>query len=105
MDLGLLYEALEQRQVDMIAANATDGLLSTLDLKILFDDRHAFPPYEVCIAVRQDRLRAVAGLRTALAELSGKFSNRRMRKLNYQMDGLHRPVAEVAAEFLKSAGL
>lgn len=43
MDLGLLYQALEQRQVDMIAANATDGLLSKRDLKVLADDRHAFP--------------------------------------------------------------
>lgn len=105
MDLGLLYRALEQKQVDMIAANATDGVLSKLDLTVLADDRHAFPPYEVSIAVREDRLRAVAGLEAALGELSGKFTNRRMQELNYQVDGVHRPVAEVAAGFLKSAGL
>src|SRR5262249_36484694 len=49
MDLGLLYKALEQGQVTMIAANSTDGLLSKLDLKMLRDDEHAFPPYQVCI--------------------------------------------------------
>src|SRR5205085_11189440 len=43
MDLGLLYKAIEQGQVTMIAANATDGVLSAMDLKILADDRHAFP--------------------------------------------------------------
>jgi glycine betaine/choline ABC-type transport system substrate-binding protein len=105
MDLGLLYKALEQGQVNMIAANATDGLLSKLDLKILRDDQHAFPPYEVAIAVRQDSLRQTPGLREALAELSGKFSNATMQKLNYQVDGDHRPVGEVAGQFLKSAGL
>jgi len=89
----------------MIAANATDGLLSKLDLKILRDDQHAFPPYEVAIAVRQDSLRQTPGLREALAELSGKFSNATMQKLNYQVDGEHRPVGEVAGQFLKSAGL
>ncbi len=57
MDLGLLYRALEQGQVTMIAANATDGLLSKLDLKVLRDDQGAFPPYEVAIAVRQDSMR------------------------------------------------
>jgi len=102
MDLGLLYRALEDGQVTMIAANATDGLLSKLDVKVLDDDKHAFPPYELCIAAREDRLTAVPGLRAALAELTGKFTDRKMQDLNYQVDGRHRPVAEVAAEFLQS---
>jgi osmoprotectant transport system substrate-binding protein len=105
MDLGLLYPALQQGQVTMIAANATDGLLSKMDLEVLADDRHAFPPYQVCIAARQDTLRSTPGLREALDELSGKFNNRTMQELNYQVDGRHRPVAEVAADFLKQAGL
>jgi osmoprotectant transport system substrate-binding protein len=105
MDLGLLYKALEQGQVTMIAANATDGLLSKMDLKVLQDDKHAFPPYQVCIAVRQDTMSEVPGLREALLELSGKFTNARMQQLNYQVDVAHRPVAEVAAGFLTQAGL
>jgi glycine betaine/choline ABC-type transport system substrate-binding protein len=102
MDLGLLYQAMEQKQVDMIAANATDGLLSKLDLRVLDDDRHAFPPYQVCLAVRQDRLRESPAATAALQELSGKFTNAAMQSLNYQVDGLHRPVREVAREFLES---
>ena len=105
MDLGLLYKALEQGQVTMIAANSTDGMLSKLDLKMLVDDKHAFPPYQVCIVARQDALNDVPGLREALLELSGKLDNRRMQQLNYQVDGQHRPVAQVAAEFLQQAGL
>jgi glycine betaine/choline ABC-type transport system substrate-binding protein len=105
MDLGLLYQALEQKQVDMIAANATDGLLSKLDLQVLADDRHAFPPYQLCIAVREDRLGQVPGLKPALLELSAKFTNQKMQKLNYQVDGEHQPAAQVAAQFLKEAGL
>jgi glycine betaine/choline ABC-type transport system substrate-binding protein len=105
MDLGLLYKALEQNQVSMIAANATDGLLSKLDLKVLADDQHTFPPYQVCVAVRQDALQGIPGLREALVELSGKLTNQRMRELNYQVDGEHQPVGAVAAAFLKQAGL
>jgi osmoprotectant transport system substrate-binding protein len=101
MDLGLLYKALQGNQVSMIAANATDGLLSKLDLKVLADDRHAFPPYQVSIAASQDRLRETPGMREALQELSGKFTNQTMQQLNYQVDGEHRPVSTVAAEFLK----
>ena len=105
MDLGLLYQALEHQQVDMIAANATDGLLSKLDLEVLTDDRHAFPPYQASIAVREDSLRRVPGLKSALLELSGRFTNQKMQALNYQVDGEHRAVSQVAAEFLKSQGM
>ena len=101
MDLGLLYKALEGNQVTMIAANATDGLLSKLDLKVLADDKHAFPPYQVSIAASQDKLLETAGMRVALQELSGKFTNQTMQQLNYEVDGEHRPVSQVAADFLK----
>jgi osmoprotectant transport system substrate-binding protein len=105
MDLGLLYKAMEQGQVTMIAANSTDGLLSKMDLKVLDDDRHAFPPYQVCLVARQDAMRETPGLREALLELSGKFTNQQMQNLNYQVDAQHRPVAQVAAEFLRQSGL
>lgn len=105
MDLGLLYKALDQGQVSMIAANSTDGLLSKLGVKMLADDKHAFPPYQVCIVARQDALSEIPGLREALTALSGKLDNRRMQQLNYEVDGEHRPVTQVAAEFLKQAGL
>jgi osmoprotectant transport system substrate-binding protein len=105
MDLGLVYSALVQKQVDMIAANATDGLLSKFDFKVLADDRHAFPPYRVCIAARQDRLRQVPGLEPALRELSGKLTNQTMQQLNYQVDGQHQSAAQVAAGFLKGNGM
>ncbi len=105
MDLGLLYKAMEQGQVTMIAANATDGMLSKMDLKVLRDDRHAFPPYQVCIVARQDTLGKIPGLREALLELSGKLTNEKMQNLNFLVDAQHQPVAQVAAEFLRQAGL
>jgi osmoprotectant transport system substrate-binding protein len=105
MDLGLLYKAMEQGQVTMIAANATDGMLSKMDLKVLRDDQHAFPPYQVCIVARQDAMRETPGLREALLELSGKFTNQQMQNLNFQVDAQHRSVAQVAGDFLRQAGL
>jgi osmoprotectant transport system substrate-binding protein len=105
MDLGLLYKALEDGQVDMIAANATDGLLSRGGLTVLRDDKHAFPPYQVSIAVRQQALERIPGLREALAELTGKLNNTTMQELNYQVDGQHHAPGEVAAAFLQQAQL
>jgi osmoprotectant transport system substrate-binding protein len=100
MDLGLLYRALDQRQVDMIAASATDGMLSVLDVTVLEDDKHYFPPYEAAAVVRTDALASRRGMREALDELSGKLNNEIMRKLNYEVDGKHRPLSDVAREFL-----
>jgi glycine betaine/choline ABC-type transport system substrate-binding protein len=102
MDLGLLYSALEQKQVDMAAASATDGMLSVLDVKVLRDDKSYFPPYQAALIVRAQSLSAYPGLRAALDQLSGKLSDADMRKLNYQLDGKHRPVAEVARELLSN---
>ena len=105
MDLGLLYTALQQKKVDMVAASSTDGMLSVLDIKVLKDDKQAFPPYQACYVVRADTLAAFPELRKALSELSGKMTDEGMRKLNYEVDGKHRPVPEVAKDWLRSAGL
>jgi len=71
MDLGLLYKALEDKQVDMVAANATDGLLSVMDVTVLRDDKRYFPPYQAALIVRDDLLAAHPTLKDILALLSG----------------------------------
>jgi len=101
MDLGLLYSALQSRRVDMIAANSTDGLLSVLDVAVLRDDRSYFPPYQCAAVVREAALAQYPALRGAISELSGRLPDPVMRQLNYQVDGKHRPAAEVAEEFLR----
>ena len=105
MDLGLLYRALEQKQVTMIAASATDGPLSVLDVTVLRDDKEYFPPYQAALAVRAESLNAEPRLRQTLNELSGKFSDTIMRKLNHQVDGEHRAIRDVAEQFLRESGL
>jgi len=102
MDLGLLYQALKQGQVDMVAGSATDGLIAAMGLTTLRDDKSYFPPYEASLAVRGAALQAKPGLREALAELSGKISTEQMRKMNYQVDGEHRAVKDVAKAFLET---
>jgi osmoprotectant transport system substrate-binding protein len=105
MDLGLLYQALEQKQVSMGAGNTTDGLLNKLDVVVLQDDKHVFPPYQACIVIREQTLAAYPNLRAILSELSGKISDKEMRSMNYAVDAQHRPARDVAKEFLQKAGL
>jgi osmoprotectant transport system substrate-binding protein len=105
LDLGLLYRALLDKQVDLVAGNSTDGLLAARDLVILEDDKHYFPPYEAVPIVRQDTLARFPEMRSAIEELGGKISDAEMRKMNYAVDGEHRDIAEVAREFLHSKAL
>ena len=102
MDLGLLYQALASKHVEMVAGSATDGQLSALDVKVLDDDKHYFPPYQCAIVVREDALAREPRLRPALDELSGKFDDRTMRRLNHEADTVHRPIADIARDFLRS---
>ncbi len=105
MDLGLLYRSLIEKQVDLVAGNSTDGLIATLDLVVLEDDRHYFPPYEAVPIVRRETLARHPAVREALAELAGKVSDEEMRRLNYALDGQHRDVKEVVREFLRAKQL
>jgi len=101
MDLGLLTRALKDKQVDLIAGNTTDGLIPALDLTVLEDDKHYFPPYEAVPIIRQQTITLHPEIRQALDELAGKISDDEMRQLNYAVDGQHRDVKEVVREFLQ----
>jgi osmoprotectant transport system substrate-binding protein len=105
MDLGLLYRALEQKQVDLVAGNSTDGLIGALSLAVLEDDRHYFPPYEAVPIVGEATLERHPEMRAALNELAGKISEEDMRRMNYAVDGEHRDPKEVVHDFLKAKAL
>jgi osmoprotectant transport system substrate-binding protein len=105
MDLGLLYQALSKHQVEMVAGNSTDGMLAVLPVTVLADNKHYFPPYECALVVREQAEQQFPALRPALVELSGKITSDTMRRLNYELDGKHRPAREIARNFLKSVGL
>jgi len=105
MDLGLLYRALKEKEVDIVAGAATDGLINALGFVVLGDDRHYFPPYDAVPIVREQVLREHPEVRTALAALSGKITEEDMRRMNYAVDGEHRDASQVVAEFLRAKGL
>jgi len=105
MDLGLIYRALVNRQVDLVAGNSTDGLIDALGLVALVDDRHYFPRYDAVPIVRKSTLARFPQLRVALRELGGIISESDIRKLNYAVDALHQDPAAVVREFRLSKGL
>ena len=105
MDPGLLFQALEQGTVTMIVVRATDGMLTQPKWKALRDDRNLFVPKQAALLVQDSLLVALPAARTALQELSGKFTSEKMRKLNSQVDLAHLQAKDVAASFLMESGL
>lgn len=99
MDLGLIYRALESRQVDLVAGSNTDGLIAALGLAVLEDDRSYFPPYDAVPIVRPQALEK-PGIASALAGLSGRISAEEMRRLNYSVDGEKKDAAVVVRQFI-----
>lgn len=105
MDLGLLYRALQDRQIDLAAGNDTDGLIAALNMTVLEDDLHYFPPYEAVPVVNDDALRRFPQLASVLNELANTISDEEMRQMNYAVDGKHRDVVDVVKEFRSKKGL
>lgn len=105
MDLGLLYRALGQRQVDIVSGNSTDGQITGMHLRVLQDDRHYFPPYQAVPLVREDALRQHPGLQAALLRLRGKVSETEMQAMNHAVEGDHRDPADVVRAFRAHKGL
>jgi osmoprotectant transport system permease protein len=104
MDLSLTYRALASREVDIIAGNSTDGLISALDLKQLEDDRHYFPPYEAVILFRQDSLKRLPQASDVLTQLGGSLNTEEMRRLNFEVDGNKRAASDVVREWRQRKG-
>jgi len=105
MDLGLLYPALNEGQVDIVAGNATDAQIGHFGMKILEDDKHYFPPYEAVPIVRKEALDARPELKQMVEKLGGKIDASTMSKLNYKIDGEHHDFASVVREFRQESGL
>ena len=105
MDLGLIYRALVDKKVDIVAGNSTDGLIDALHLVPLADDKHYFPPYDAVPIVRRDALAKFPELRAALADLGNKISADEMRHLNAEVDANQRDAAQVVRAFRASKSL
>lgn len=99
MELGLLYRALQDHQVDIVAGNSTDGAINQFDFTALEDNLHYFPPYEAVPLVREDSLKRWPQILIALNRLAGKVTADDMRAMNLAVDAQHRDPADVVRDF------
>jgi glycine betaine/choline ABC-type transport system substrate-binding protein len=100
MDLGLMYRALQSKQVDVIAGANTDGLISALGLVVLEDDKRYFPPYDAIPVVRREAIEKYPAVRRLFERLTNQIHAEEMRQLNYEVDGEKKDAAAVADAYL-----
>jgi osmoprotectant transport system permease protein len=100
MDPTLMYEAVRDGEVDVIAAFSTDGRIAAYDLKVLGDPRHALPPYDAVLLARNAVMSRPA-VKRSLRSLIGAIDDEAMREANMLVDVEGRPVAD-AVEGLRS---
>jgi len=105
MAIGLRYQALANKQIEVVNGYSTDGMISALKLKRLKDDKRLWPPYYLAPVVRKDALDANPKIAEVLNQVSALLNETNMAEMNYKVDGDKEEPKDVARAFLKAKGI
>lgn len=105
MSMGLTYQALEKGLVNSAAGFATDGRIAAFGFVTLEDDKSFFPVYNPAPVVRKKILDMYPEIQTILKPLANNLTTEEMQQLNMAVDVDHKPVHNVAMDWLKSKNL
>ena len=101
MQIGLVYDALKNKKLDIAVGYSTDGRIAAYNLKILKDDRNFFPPYDGSPLATEELIKDHPEIDKALTKLENTISTKDMQKLNYEADGKGKEPAVIAEGFVK----
>ncbi|HLR19921.1 MAG TPA: osmoprotectant ABC transporter substrate-binding protein [Staphylococcus sp.] len=101
MQIGLVYDALKNKKLDVALGYTTDGRIAAYDLVVLEDDKKFFPTYDASAVAPNQLLKQQPEVEKAIKKLDNKISTEQMQKLNYKADGEGKEPAIVAKAFLK----
>ena len=105
MDSGLIYTALNNKDIDLGLVFATDGRISAFNFYTLKDDLGFFPNYALVPVIREETLKKNPSLKNILNKVSGILTDDLIRSINRQIDVDKKTVKNVAANFLNENGL
>lgn len=105
LDIGLKYQAINQKKIDVMNIFTTDGQLSVSDVTVLIDDKGFYPSYMCGNVIRNEVLEAHPELEYIFVQLEGAISDENMAEMNYQVETDAMEPRDVAEAFLKAAGL
>jgi osmoprotectant transport system permease protein len=105
LDIGLKYQALAKKQIDVMVVFTTDGQLAGADAVVLKDDKDFFPSYLCGNVVRSEVLEQYPQLQDVFARLTGQIQNADMVRMNYEVEVEGKEPRDVAKAFLLDRGL
>ncbi|MGH3446839.1 MAG: glycine betaine ABC transporter substrate-binding protein [Nocardioidaceae bacterium] len=105
LDTGVVYTATADGACNFGEVFTTDGRIPGLNLRVLQDDKHFFPRYNLTEVIQGDLLRAHPELKTIFGKLNPKLTNKVMLKLNAKVDEDGEDPAIVARDWLVKEGL
>lgn len=82
LDHGLAYDAIAQKQVDVIDIYTTDAKIGHLGLRVLTDDKAYFPRYDAVLLYRLDVPQRFPKAWAALQKLEGSINETAMIAMN-----------------------
>lgn len=104
MQYGLIYRAIDNEEVDVASAYATDSRIAKLNLVILEDDKNFFPDYSGAYVVSEKIQTEYPEVLKVLNTLGGQIDTPTMSSLNLRYDNGEDPEV-IAREFLEAQGL
>lgn len=102
MEIGLVYNAVSAKKMDIVLGYSTDGRIASYDLVILEDDLKLFPPYEASPVITKKLLKDKPQLEEILLKLEGEIPSLIMQELNRQSDEDHLEAYTIAKNFLET---
>ena len=105
MDIGLKYQAMKDKKIDVMVIFTTDGQLAISDVIVLEDDKKMYPSYRAGTVVRSEILSEYPELKPVLEKLNNILDDKTMADLNYQVESEGKKPEDVAREYLQEKGL
>lgn len=102
MQIGLVYDALDNNSLDVALGYTTDGRIAAYDLVVLEDDLQFFPPYDASTLATDELLEEYPGIEKTVEKMEGQITTDKMQELNYEADGEGKEPSVVAEEFLEA---
>ena len=105
MDIGLKYQAMKDKKIDVMVIFTTDGQLAISDVVVLEDDKNMYPSYRAGTVVRSEILSEYPELKPVLEKLNNILDDKTMADLNYQVESKGKKPEDVAREYLQEKDL
>ena len=105
MDIGLKYQAMKDKKIDVMVIFTTDGQLAISDVVVLEDDKKMYPSYRAGTVIRSEILSEYPELKPVLEKLNNILDDKTMADLNYQVESEGKKPEDVAREYLQEKGL